>query len=94
MTRREVIAAFLAERDGFHTVNEATQAGFLSAADLLLEQLDQAPMWMVKDVAQWANCAESTISGYQARGQMPEPRLMYGRVRLWEPDVIKAWRPR
>jgi hypothetical protein len=94
MTRREVIAAWLAERDGFHTVNQATQAGFLAEADDLLEQVDACPLWTVNDVAGWIGCRPSTISSYQTRNQMPRARFMFGRVRLWEPAVIKNWRPR
>lgn len=93
-TRREVIAAWLAERENFHTVNQATQMGFLSDADDLLERLDACPLWTVQQIADYTGLAGSTISGYQARTQIPEPTCHHGRVRLWEPDVIRKWRPR
>ncbi len=94
MMRREVIAAWLAERDGFHTVNPATQTGLLAEADTLMEQLDKVTLWTIKDVVDWTQLAGSTISSYCTRRQMPAPTLTFGRTHVWEPDVIKKWRPR
>lgn len=93
-TRREVIAAFLARRDGFHTVNEATLAARLGDADELLAVLDASPLWTLTRVCDYTGLASGTISSYRARNQMPEPAVTYGRTHLWEPDVIRKWRPR
>lgn len=94
MTRREVIAAWLAEREHFHTVSEATQAGFLGDADDLLDRLDEHEMWTVTDICRYSGLSSGTVSSYRARAQMPSPALTYGRTHLWEPDVVKKWRPR
>jgi hypothetical protein len=94
MTRREVIAHWLAERERYHTVNQATLAFFLGDADDLLQRLDTSPLWTVTDVCNYTGLTSGTISSYRARCQMPEPALRYGRTHLWEPDVIRAWRPR
>lgn len=93
-TRREVIAAWLAEVASFRVVHEPTQAGYLLQADLLLERIDGVRLWTLNDIADWTGRATSTLSAYHTRGQMPAPTLTYGRTHLWEPDVIKKWRPR
>ena len=92
MTRRELVANWLAQRDGF-TTDAVTEALFLEDADELLKLLDGLPMWTLKEVADWAGLRNGTVSSYHTRGQMPPAAMTYGRTHLWEPDVIKAWRP-
>lgn len=93
MRRREVVAEWLAEREGFHTVSPATRDAFLMEADMLLDALDRVELWTLNDVADWAGLRTGTVSSYRTRSQMPAERLTYGRTHLWEPDDIKAWRP-
>lgn len=67
---------------------------YLREADQLLVVLDGLEMWTLNDVAAWSHLRTGTISSYRAREQMPSPDLTYGRTHLWEPDVIRRWRPR
>lgn len=72
---------------------EATLAGFAEQADELLSLVDGHELWNMSRIAQYTGLAGSTLSAYYTRVQMPEPALAYGRTKLWEPDVIRAWRP-
>lgn len=93
MMRREVVAGWLAERDGFVAPSPATEEGFLREADDLLERLDSHRLWTARDVCEWTGLRSSTVSSYNTRDQMPAPELTFSRTSLWEPDVIRKWRP-
>jgi len=47
--------------------------------------------WTTDDVATYAGLAPGTIRAYVSRKQMPAPERL-GRIPVWRPDVIKAWR--
>ena len=51
--------------------------------------------WSVTEVARELGIKPRTVTGYLARGQMPEPDGRVGRSPWWYPGTIKGWhRPR
>jgi hypothetical protein len=93
VTRREIIAGWLAERDGFQKVSVTKHAALMAEAGQLLDLIDSSPLWTVTDICNYTGLTSGTISSYRARSQMPAPDLSHGRTWLWEPDTIRAWRP-
>ena len=53
--------------------------------------------WDVATTAAYLGVLPKTVTGYSARGEMPEPDGHLGRTPWWHPATIQAWaaaRPR
>lgn len=48
--------------------------------------------WSPADVAAHLGVQPKTVTGYLARGRMPEPDGRVGRTPWWRPETIRAWR--
>ena len=50
------------------------------------------PLLTASEVAQHCGLHPNTITGYNARRQMPAPDKQYGRTPLWRQTTIDNWR--
>lgn len=52
-----------------------------------------ARWWRSSDVGAYLNVQTGTISNYRGKGLMPDADEWNGRIALWKPATIMAWRP-